>query len=103
MYSICSVYPSKELKDSYMALNKKSKNTRFRTASGGPHSPFGFEEAFKEGKNFNFFSNFRNLKVVYFYSHSWVMGSPWFQNPFINMARADLDKLTNKYELRFIV
>ena len=24
--------------------------TRFRAASGGPRSPFGFEEAFKEGR-----------------------------------------------------
>ena len=56
--------------------------TRFRAASGGSRLPFGFEEAFKgeeafkEGNVSIFFLIFRNLKVLYFYIHPWVIGSP---------------------------
>ena len=31
-------------------MKRDFEDTRYRAASGGPRSPFGFEEAFKEGR-----------------------------------------------------
>ena len=72
--------------------------TRFRAASGGPRSPFGFEEAFKGGRGIQggkFFKKifFQLFKILRFYNFVFIPGSwgvhryPWFQNWSINMAR----------------
>ena len=38
--------------------------TRLRAASGGPRSPFGFEEAFKEGRSIQGGKKHSSLKMV---------------------------------------
>ena len=90
-----------------------SKLTRFRAASGGPRSPFGFEEAFKGGRGIqggkffkkNFFSIFRNFKVLYFCIHPWVIRSP--QVPLVSKSvhkyGQDRSAQTHTHELRFII
>ena len=70
--------------------------TRFRAASSGPYLTFGFEEAFKEGKIFiSIFEIWKFYISIAIYESLGVHRYPWFQNPSINMARADPDKLTN--------
>ena len=50
----------------------KFKDTRLRAASGGPRSPFGFEEAFKGGRGiqggkcFKFFFHFSKFETLIF-------------------------------------
>ena len=48
--------------------------SRYRATSGGPRLPFGFEEAFKEGRGIQgekffkkFFSNFLKLEIFIFF------------------------------------
>ena len=52
------------------------------STSGVPRVPFGFEEAFKEGRGIqggkflNLKKKIQNFKILYFSSHPSIMGSP---------------------------